>query len=130
VFATTARYLADKYKRRCSRPAVHHYVKASVRLQRLIAEIDESRGDFAEELLWRHIEAGSERSLHFYMSTRMKHRGYTRGVELTGKDRGPIQTQAQSLDLSNLSDAELEVLARLVDKAGASPSAPNGATRC
>jgi hypothetical protein len=65
------------------------------------------------------------------MSTKLKHRGYTRGVEVTGKNGGPIQTQtqAQPLDLSNLSNAELEALARLFDKAGASLSAPNGATQ-
>jgi hypothetical protein len=127
VFASAARYLADKYKRPCSRPAVHNYVRNSARLQRLIGEIGEARGDFAEDLLWKHIEAGSERSLHFYMSTKLKHRGYTRQVEVTGKNGGPIQTQPQPqrLDLSNLSDAELEVLAHLVDRAGPVSAAIN-----
>jgi hypothetical protein len=127
IFSNTARYLADKYRRPCSRPAVHNYVKNSARLQRLMGEIDEARGDFAEDLLWKHIEAGSERSLHFYMATKLKHRGYARGVEVTGKNGGPIQTQPQPqpLDLSNLSDAELEVLAHLVDKAGPVSAAIN-----
>ena len=130
IFSTAARYLAEKHKRPCSRPAVHNYVKNSWRLQRVTAELDEARGDFAETLLWAHIESGSERSLHFYMGTKLKHRGYTRGVEVTGKNGGPIQTQAQPpLDLSSLSDAELEVLAHLVDKAGPVQSAPSGPTR-
>ena len=39
-------------------------------------------------------------------------------VEVTGKDGGPIQTQNADLDLSSLSDEELEALERLVAKAG------------
>lgn len=39
-------------------------------------------------------------------------------VEVTGKDGGPIQTKSADLDLSSLSDEELEALERLVAKAG------------
>lgn len=38
-------------------------------------------------------------------------------VELTGKDGGPIQSQSAPLDLSNLTDEELDTLERLIAKA-------------
>lgn len=47
-----------------------------------------------------------------------KHLGMFREkVELTGKDGGPIQTQDAPIDLSNLTDQELDALERLIAKA-------------
>jgi phage terminase small subunit len=49
---------------------------------------------------------------------------YTEKMELTGKDGGPIKTAAAPVDLSQLSDDELEALEALLAKANTSEGDP------
>ncbi|MFM0141749.1 hypothetical protein [Paraburkholderia sp. RL18-085-BIA-A] len=43
----------------------------------------------------------------------------TQHAEITGKDGGPIKTQQAPVDLSDLTDEELQVLERLAAQSGA-----------
>lgn len=50
---------------------------------------------------------------------------FTDKVELTGEDGGPIQTQSVPVDLSSLTDEELEQLAKIVAKSGVNKGRKN-----
>jgi hypothetical protein len=57
-YSNTARYLAAKHGRTCARSTVQRYVDNSVRLLRLVCEIDEAFSDYAERQLKLKIEQG------------------------------------------------------------------------
>lgn len=109
VRAGAARYLSAKYKRPCERKLVSWWVERSPELQTLLEHIDDVRLDYYEDKLHSNIEAGSERALHFFLSTRGRKRGYVRGTEITGIDQGPIRVLQQ-----NVKPDEYEPIARKV----------------
>lgn len=111
IFAHAAAWLQRSFGKPCSRPAISNYVKSSKRLQGLIEQINEVHLDDGEARLKSFIENGSERSLHFFLATKGKHRGYTRRVEATGKDGAPL---APPPDLKNIPTDKLRALESLL----------------
>ena len=73
-----------------------------------LAEIHEANGDLVESKLFKAIRDDDLRAVTFYLSTRMKHRGYTTRVENTGAEGGPIQHE-----MTPSPDAMLELLEKM-----------------
>lgn len=91
-------------------------------------EVEETIKDIAEAEIIKAIRAGDMQTVRWYAETKMKDRGYSRRIETVGKDGGPIDVNAK-LDLSKLSDEELEMMLRLAEKAESIPPAPAKAHR-
>lgn len=79
------------------------------------AEIDDEIKDIAEGKVIMAIRAGDMQTIRWYLELKAKDRGYVRRVENTGKDGGPVET-LQKLDLSKLSDEELEIMTRAAER--------------
>lgn len=78
----------------------------------IVAEVSESVTAAGGSLkLKTHDKVGALKMLGEHLGM------FKQRVELTGKDGGPIQSQSAPLDLSNLTDEELDTLERLVAKA-------------
>lgn len=78
----------------------------------IVAEVSESVTAAGGTLkLKTHDKVGALKMLGEHLGM------FKQRVELTGKDGGPIQSQDAPLDLSNLTDEELDTLERLIAKA-------------
>ncbi len=74
--------------------------------------------DMAESAILSSISTDKDlAAAKWYLSKKGKERGYGDSVAVTGADGGPIRT-AGALDLTKLSNEELEVLLSLTKKAG------------
>lgn len=78
-------------------------------------DIKELQKDFAESLILKKMKEGDTSMIIFYAKTQMKDRGYTERNEITGKD-GEDLIKSKEIDLSELSDAEREVLLKIGQK--------------
>ncbi|OBQ90009.1 helix-turn-helix domain-containing protein [Mesorhizobium sp. AA23] len=85
------------------------------------AEIDDEIKDIAEGKVIMAIRAGDMLTIRWYLELKAKDRGYVRRVENTGKDGGPVET-LQKLDLSKLSDEELEILTNAAQRRESGPT--------
>lgn len=67
-------------------PRTHrNWMKEDPEYKEAVQEIIEEFIDMVEKKLYEHIEVGSEKSLHFYLRTKAKHRGYGESVDVTSK---------------------------------------------
>ena len=62
------------------------------------------------------IKSGHFGAIKYYLNTQGKDRGYFERHAIAGYDGGPVQVQRLPSDLSDMSDSELEVLSKLIDK--------------
>ena len=74
-----------------SRERFYHYYKEDEEFKQAVDDIQNIQIDFVENQLFKKIKDGSEKSIHFYLRYRGKHRGYTDSVDLTsaGKELNP-----------------------------------------
>ena len=84
-----------------------------------LRELEATRLDAAQLALWRRVTNGDEKAIDRLLAI-IKRRMELFGLaapkrkELSGPDGGPIETQSlHGIDLSRLSDEELELLARI-----------------
>lgn len=98
-----------------ARKVIADYLNRHPELRVLLAEINEAEVDFSEGKLKQLIAAGDKGAIIFHLKCKGKQRGWVERVEHTGKDGGPIET----VDLTKLSDEELQTLRRLTAKAAA-----------
>lgn len=84
-----------------------------------LRELEAMRLDAALLAIWRRVTNGDERAIDrllAIMKRRMELFGLAapKRAEISGPDGGPIETQSlHGIDLSKLSDEELELLARI-----------------
>ena len=104
------------------RTTLYAFLKEHPAVQEAVDEIDEDIKDLTELKIIQAIRAGEMNTVRWYAEMKMKDRGYVRRVETTGKDGGPVETQ-QKLDLSKLTDEELEILTKAAERR------ENGATQ-
>jgi hypothetical protein len=117
-FTDAAGILRETFGRPVSRKTIARFVDQSLALQTVVGDIQAVQGDFIERQLHKLIEAGNPQAIHFALSTKFKHRGYGKSTEVTGPNGGPVQVARQlPFDFSTLSDKELAVLGRILDKA-------------
>ena len=83
----------------CPRSTVYRYIKNYATVAQAIQDERDKMKDFAEGQLFKNIQDGKETSLIFYLKTQAKDRGYVERQEV------------YNLDLSSLSDEQLEILA-------------------
>ncbi|MGE5510356.1 MAG: hypothetical protein ACM31O_03780 [Bacteroidota bacterium] len=109
-YTQAAMLLAKKFKCKCNRQTIARYVERSVWLQRVLVEINEATLDFGEAALMMHIRNGSERSVHYLLSSKGGARGY-------GKNRTELSTQGNKpLPLSmNWAELPPDILDQLAD---------------
>ena len=105
-----------------ARNTLSSYLDLHPELLEALAEIHEANGDLVESKLFKAIRDDDLRAVTFYLSTRMKHRGYTTRVESTGAGGGPIQHE-----ITPSPDAMLELLEKMaaVKAKAVQPDAPN-----
>lgn len=92
-----------------SRVTLWRFINRHPALQEFLAEVDEEVLDMAEVKILQAIRAGDMHTVRWFLECKGKDRGYTRRVETTGKDGGPIEVK-QKLDLTKLTEQELEIL--------------------
>jgi hypothetical protein len=113
LLSHAAAWLADKYHRPCSRAGVEGVIRQSPQLQQLLVEIEEAQLDDAERYLQALINAGSERSLHFFLATKAKTRGYTTRAEVIQETPTPPPPDLRDVpsDVLRMALEELRVAA-------------------
>lgn len=95
-----------------SRTTLYAFLARHPELQEFLQGIEEEVLDLAESKMLQLIRDGDPSSVRFFLERKGRSRGYAYRVENTGKDGGPIETR-EKIDLSSLSDAELEQLAKI-----------------
>lgn len=92
-------------------------LKKAIRRYDLFPFIDELRQislDFVESKLWEHIEAGSERSIHFFLERQGVSRGWNKKTEFKGQlFSGSSASEQIETTLQKSSDAELIELIKM-----------------
>lgn len=109
-----------------TRQAISERIKKDPELNELLEHCNESNLDIAELELLKQIREGSLTAIIFYLKCKGKNRGYVEKTmtELTGKGGGPVVLNPPKVNLSALTDTELEAYAALSAKARAEgPSA-------
>ena len=97
------------------RSTLYRFIEAHPEIVEEITEIEASILDVAEAQVVKALNAGDMPTVRWFLETKGKDLGYTRRVENTGKGGGPVEVQ-QKADLSALSEAELEILAKAAAK--------------
>lgn len=87
----------------CNRSTVYDYIRKYASVREARDEAREFTTDTAELKLYEAIQAGDPWAVQFYLKTQGKDRGYTERTELQ---------HSGALDVSSLSDEELEAIAR------------------
>ena len=105
----------------CSRTTMYVYLKKFATAQTALEDEREKRHDFVESKLMNAINSDNITAIIFYLKTQCKERGYVERYqqEITGKDGGPIQTEAvMPVDLSGLTDDELRAAIKAAEIIG------------
>lgn len=68
-----------------SRETCHFWIRTDPDFKRDFEAINETVIDFVENKLFKKIEDGSEKSIHFYLRFKAKGRGYTDSLDITSK---------------------------------------------
>ncbi len=113
--ASAGIYTGAASKLRCSPQTIKNYVQRHKVLQALAEEIRDATLDLAETQLVRALNDGNLTAVIFYLKTKGKERGFTERAEITGASGAAIEV----IDVTRLTDEELERFAR-GDVAGAS----------
>lgn len=74
-------------------------------------EVPDRVGDLVESKLYEKIQKGDGETIRFYCKTKLKHRGYTNSMELTGAGGGNLNLNVHDADttkLSKLTNEQLE----------------------
>ncbi len=77
-----------------------------------VEEAEEALLDLAESKLFEKVTQGDNTCMIFFLKTKGKKRGYVEGQEITAT----VQEKHDELDLSNLTDDELNEYESLLDK--------------
>ncbi|UVK37390.1 hypothetical protein LHFGNBLO_004416 [Mesorhizobium sp. AR10] len=97
------------------RSTLHTFLVRHPALQAFADEVEEVLKDVAETRIIQAIRAGEMSTVRWYAEMKMKDRGYVRRVEQTGAGGGPVE-HTQKMDLSVLTDEELEILLRAAER--------------
>lgn len=82
----------------------------------LCDEVPDRVGDMVESKLYEKVQRGDGETIRFYCKTKLKNRGYTTGMELTGANGGNLNLNLHNADskkLNRLSSEQLQVLIEL-----------------
>ena len=88
-----------------SRETFHKWVKEDADFKSKVDDINETVIDFVENKLFKAIEGGSEKSIHFYLRFKAKERGYTDSLDITSKGQSISEVEVRIIrDDFNLDD--------------------------
>lgn len=74
-----------------------------------VEQIEEDQIDFVESKLLENIRKGQERSIIFYLKCKGRKRGYTEGLEITGKDGEALIPEPRTLTPEELQALALKL---------------------
>ena len=77
-----------------TRQAIQQRIQKSPKLQKLVAELLETKLDTAEDKLFNNVERGEGWAICFFLKTQGKKRGYVERAELTGAEGGAIEVSS------------------------------------
>lgn len=97
------------------RSTLHAFLVRHPALQAFADDLEEALKDIAEARVIQAIRAGDMPTVRWYMELKGKDRGYVRRVESTGPGGRPME-HTQKIDLSEMSDEELEILMRAAER--------------
>ena len=104
-----------------SREELERIIEGSRHLQELKRGIAGANLDRAEAKLLTAIDEGKITAITFYLRTKGATRGYGGSSEREADAKEREESEARGMDLSGLSDQELNELERLIEKARARP---------
>jgi hypothetical protein len=117
-----ARGFVTKASQLCgvSRTTFYTYLKRYTTVQEALEDQREARTDFVENKLMSAIDEGNVTAIIFYLKTQAKGRGYVEKQqrEISGPDGGPVEVKGPKVDLSELTDDELDTLAAIQERLG------------
>jgi hypothetical protein len=98
---------------KCRYQTVWSYAQRYPEVQKAIEEQKETVLDLAEGKLYQAIQKGEAWAICFYLKTQGRKRGFLErhDIELTGKDKGPIEVVDKTgriHDLAKVPDAEID----------------------
>ena len=93
-----------------ARETLQRKVGKHPRLRKACDEALEEMKDLAEGKLYQNIMDGKESSIHYFLRTQAKDRGYTERSEVTGKDGGAIVYEDTAREFDSR-------MARLIERA-------------
>lgn len=97
------------------RTTLYAFLEKHPEVEAALEEIDEDVKDLVDTQILKAIRSGDMQTCRWFAEMKMKERGYVRRVENVGKDGGPIQ-HAQKMDLSNLTDEEIEIMLKAAER--------------
>ena len=100
-------------KSRIDRSTYYRYFKADQEFAKSCTECEEIALDHVESQLMKQIEDGVPVSTIFYLKSKGKRRGYNEKVETVNTN---LNVDAGTVDLSKLSDSEIEALSGITEK--------------
>lgn len=112
-----------------ARRTLYSWITEDTDLQEALREIRDEVLDLAEGQLLNAIREGSERSIHFYLRTVGRERGYGDKVDatLTAPGGGPVQVETrEAVDFTGLDQDERDALRSILERRLAQPG--GGAT--
>lgn len=97
------------------RTTLYKFIGENPAVEEALAEIDTEIVDVAEAQVVKAINGGDMQTVRWFLEMKAKDRGYVRRVENTGPNGGAIPV-AQKMDLTNLTDEEVEIMMRAAEK--------------
>jgi hypothetical protein len=91
IKAAAARALQAETGKSCSRELVAMAVHRSKRLQEACEQARDFTVDMAEQIMVEALQNKDLNAARFYLETLGKSRGFTRRLEMTGKDGGAVE---------------------------------------
>jgi len=92
-----------------SRSTLYRFLDEHPELKEIANEVTEEMLDLAESNVITALKASDIHTTRWFLETKGKHRGYTRQLNLAGKDGGPVQVEA-TFDVTTLSTGALREL--------------------
>lgn len=81
----------------------------------LCDEVPDRVGDLVESQLYNKIQKGDGETIRFYCKTKLKNRGYTSGMEITGAGGGNLNMNLHNTDAKKLAKLNNEQLQALIE---------------
>lgn len=98
-------------KAKISRQTYYNWLQNDPLFAQVCEDVQEKTYDHVENSLLTNIKKGDTTAIIFYCKTKMRHRGYSDKLEISGVNGTPIQTQTNINFLTN--EADVDAVMRL-----------------
>ena len=98
-----------------SRGAYYDWRNSDPVFAALCDEVPDRVGDMVESKLYEKVQKGDGETIRFYCKTKLKHRGYTSGMEITGAGGGNLNLNLHNADAKKLAKLNNDQLQALIE---------------